>query len=129
MINANRNLNDYHISNQSIRCNRFKKAHESWAFFMQLNRLTIFGNSFRPILSYIHSIKISGLKILVHASICGLLIFIYSCFSSRNIASNYSAENWNSYAGDNTKSRYSTLSQINTQNVSQLKIAWTYRSG
>jgi len=73
-------------------------------------------------------IKISALKTVVHVSIC-VLLFFSSCFSSRNTTSNYSAENWNSYAGDNTKSRYSTLSQINTQNVSQLKIAWTYRSG
>lgn len=56
-----------------------------------------------------------------------LLLLI--CINSRATAQVYAGKNWNAYAGDNTKSRYSTLSQINTQNVGQLKLAWTYRSG
>ena len=36
---------------------------------------------------------------------------------------------WPSYLGDNERSHYSRLKQINAQNVSQLKVAWTYQSG
>lgn len=52
-----------------------------------------------------------------------------SCHTAHKNIFNYAGENWIDYAGDNTKSRYSTLSQVNKQNVNQLKIAWTYRSG
>jgi quinoprotein glucose dehydrogenase len=52
-----------------------------------------------------------------------------ACNTSHKITANYAAENWTEYAGDDTKSRYSTLSQINKQNVSQLKLTWQYRSG
>jgi quinoprotein glucose dehydrogenase len=59
-----------------------------------------------------------------------LVLLIFStCSVAHKTASNYAGKNWNGYAADNTKSRYSTLTQINTQNVKQLKIAWTYRSG
>ncbi|UHG90160.1 PQQ-binding-like beta-propeller repeat protein [Spirosoma oryzicola] len=36
---------------------------------------------------------------------------------------------WAEYNGDGARSHYSALSQINTQNVNQLRIAWTYASG
>ncbi len=36
---------------------------------------------------------------------------------------------WPSYLGDNERSHYSRLKQINAKNVSQLKVAWTYQSG
>jgi len=36
---------------------------------------------------------------------------------------------WRSVSGDPGVTRYSELGQINTSNVSQLKVAWTYRSG
>ncbi len=36
---------------------------------------------------------------------------------------------WSSYLGDNARSHYSSLKQINTRNVNQLKVAWTYQSG
>ena len=36
---------------------------------------------------------------------------------------------WSSYLGDNARSHYSPIKQINTKNVSQLKVAWTYQSG
>jgi quinoprotein glucose dehydrogenase len=69
------------------------------------------------------------LKTLLPVCIFLALLIFYSCSGTRNIAPNYAAQNWDCYAGDNTKSRYSTLTQINTQNVAQLKVAWTYRSG
>lgn len=40
-----------------------------------------------------------------------------------------SDRDWPSYLGDDERSHYSRLSQINTQNVSELEVAWTYRPG
>ena len=37
-------------------------------------------------------------------------------------------ENWLRSQGDNGDSRYSSLTQINCENVSHLQVAWTYRS-
>lgn len=36
---------------------------------------------------------------------------------------------WAAYLGDEHRSHYSTLDQINPQNVAQLQVAWTYESG
>jgi quinoprotein glucose dehydrogenase len=36
---------------------------------------------------------------------------------------------WRSYGGGPTQTRYSPLTQINTQNVASLKVAWTYDTG
>lgn len=36
---------------------------------------------------------------------------------------------WFEYNGDGARSHYSPLTQINTQNVQRLKVAWTYASG
>ena len=36
---------------------------------------------------------------------------------------------WKEYNGDGARSHYSALSQINSENVSRLKVAWTYSSG
>src|SRR4051812_34652069 len=58
-----------------------------------------------------------------------LIIVLPGCHALRSGMKNYAAENWIDYAGDNTKSRYSTLKQVNKQNVGQLKVAWIYRSG
>ena len=40
-----------------------------------------------------------------------------------------SAQEWRSYGGDAGGTRSSSLTQINPQNVSQLKIAWAYHTG
>lgn len=37
--------------------------------------------------------------------------------------------NWNVYRGDNASSGYSALQQINSSNVNQLELAWTYNCG
>ena len=37
--------------------------------------------------------------------------------------------NWASQSGDYSATRYSTLDQINTSNVGQLKVAWTFSTG
>src|SRR5512145_134735 len=36
---------------------------------------------------------------------------------------------WGAYGGDPGGTRHSPLTQINRQNVGQLEIAWTYRTG
>jgi quinoprotein glucose dehydrogenase len=36
---------------------------------------------------------------------------------------------WSVYRGDLGNSAYSALDQINTSNVNQLEVAWTYRTG
>ena len=61
--------------------------------------------------------------------IVSVLVILFSCHGVHKNTAAYSGENWNDYAGDNTKSRYSTLSQVNKENVHQLKVSWTYRSG
>jgi quinoprotein glucose dehydrogenase len=43
--------------------------------------------------------------------------------------SNYKNADWPEYNGDGARSHYSQLAQIDTSNVSKLKIAWTYSSG
>lgn len=37
--------------------------------------------------------------------------------------------NWTAYSRDTTGTRYSPFTQINRDNVDQLKLAWTYRTG
>lgn len=63
------------------------------------------------------------------ALICLIPTLLFSCQLFHKTTTAYSGENWKDYAGDNTKSRYSTLRQVNTNNVGQLQLAWTYRSG
>lgn len=36
---------------------------------------------------------------------------------------------WSSYLGDNERSHFSPLKQINARNVKELQVAWTYQSG
>src|SRR3954464_13197389 len=58
-----------------------------------------------------------------------LPLLLVACIGSHNIAVNYAGENWSHYAADQTASRYSTLTQVNRENVKGLKLAWQYRSG
>lgn len=39
------------------------------------------------------------------------------------------ADDWPTYGGNNAGNRYSKLTQINTQNVKNLTLAWTYETG
>lgn len=52
-----------------------------------------------------------------------LLWLLAACTSDRNAA------DWPSYLGDDGRSHFSHLDQINTANVGSLKVAWTYHSG
>ena len=59
-----------------------------------------------------------------------LFIVVFSCFL---IACRWGNEEdyktWKVYRGDEGGNAYSRLTQINTGNVKQLKVAWTYNSG
>jgi quinoprotein glucose dehydrogenase len=44
-------------------------------------------------------------------------------------ASAATSADWSTYLGDRANSHYSPLKQINTTNVTQLEVAWTYQSG
>ena len=38
-------------------------------------------------------------------------------------------EDWNNYGGTKEMIRYSTLTEVDTSNVQQLQVAWTYNTG
>nr|MCU0353723.1 pyrroloquinoline quinone-dependent dehydrogenase [Cytophagales bacterium] len=48
---------------------------------------------------------------------------------SQNNIPGQSGDDWPEYLGNAARSHYSTLDQINAQNVNQLRVAWTYRTG
>jgi len=55
---------------------------------------------------------------------CSVLIF-FSC--NQKPTTDYSA--WQVYGGNKEANHYSSLNQIDTNNVMQLKVAWTYHTG
>jgi len=52
-----------------------------------------------------------------------ILIFFTACNSTEN-----KYQTWEIYGGDNSRSQYSSLMQIDTNNVKNLKIAWTHNT-
>jgi quinoprotein glucose dehydrogenase len=70
-------------------------------------------------------------RFLLAKSICFILLFVVqiSCSGQQKMTGSYAGKNWTAFAGDNSKSRYSELKEINKQNVKKLQLAWTYRSG
>jgi len=60
-----------------------------------------------------------------------LTIAISSCTSTQSdeFASNSDESGWEVYRGTKKSNQYSALDQVNTQNVNQLEIAWTYQTG
>ena len=60
----------------------------------------------------------------IYLFICGLFFISSSCTTDPT-----EYNNWEHYGGDKTASQYSSLTQINTENVSQLQVAWTYHTG
>ncbi len=54
------------------------------------------------------------------------LLFTLSCSHK---AKEIDYTNWSHYGGPEDGSRYSALTQINKENVSQLQVAWTYHTG
>lgn len=67
--------------------------------------------------------KFYGYKI-VFLKALALLLF-YGCKSGHD--NDY--RNWSGYLGDKSVSHYSSLDEIDTSNVTQLKIAWEYHTG
>jgi quinoprotein glucose dehydrogenase len=61
------------------------------------------------------------------ATLLALSALVTVLISAPNVIE--SNESWPEYNGDGARSHYSALTQINAQNVSQLKVAWTYASG
>ena len=63
-----------------------------------------------------------------------ITVFIFGCDSINQ--GNYddswlgeaAQKEWRFYLGDHASQQYSVLDQINTSNVQQLEVAWTYRS-
>ncbi|MBB3056397.1 outer membrane protein assembly factor BamB family protein [Mucilaginibacter gotjawali] len=60
-----------------------------------------------------------------YLSFLGALCLIYSC--KKHISST-GHSGWSTYAGSKDGNRYSSNNQITLQNVSRLKVAWTYSS-
>src|ERR1051325_6664819 len=61
------------------------------------------------------------------ALLAACLLFVPSCA----VAQTQKATNasWPAYGGDPGGTRFSPATQINKSNVSQLKVAWTFRTG
>lgn len=55
-------------------------------------------------------------------------LIIFSFFYSCNTHHENTNETWSSYLGDKSVSHYSSLHQIDTNNVQQLKLAWVYHT-
>lgn len=61
------------------------------------------------------------------------LLFLGSCVNSgpekNNTSSPTTNVDWRDYGGNKAGNRYSSLTQINTENVKNLKLAWSYDTG
>ena len=57
-------------------------------------------------------------------SVLCLGIFVSSCADSEQAV--FTASDWPAYGGQNNGNRYSTLTQVNRDNVSRLKPAWQF---
>ncbi len=55
--------------------------------------------------------------------------YILSAFLSLAACTHPTDYDWPSYLGDDGRSHFSKLNKINTSNVANLKVAWTYQSG
>jgi len=61
--------------------------------------------------------------------VCLLAIFLSGCAGERPALAESSVGEWLTYGRDPGGSRYAPLAQIARDNVTQLQIAWTYRTG
>ena len=60
------------------------------------------------------------------------LILYTSCSKPSNVKTVGDLDNsrdWGIYRGDQRSNQFSSLEQINAENVQQLEVAWTYRTG
>ncbi len=58
--------------------------------------------------------------------LCFTLLFLVNCKKSNHKAASYVT--WSDYLGDSGRSHFSTLSEITPQNVTDLKVAWSYEA-
>ncbi len=75
----------------------------------------------------ISRLKIRYFQSLLRESPRSLHLCVYLALVSTGIAAE--STDWPSYLGNNERSHYSPLKQINAKNVGQLKVAWTYHAG
>src|SRR5262245_5320887 len=66
------------------------------------------------------------MKLISFSSITPL---IFSCVLVLSCKENQSYSTWSVYRGDKGNSAYSSLDQINRDNINQLEVAWTYHTG
>ena len=57
-----------------------------------------------------------------------LLIFLMFSIACKD-TTRTAYEDWNNYGGTKEMIRYSTLTEVDTANVTQLQVAWTYNTG
>jgi len=74
------------------------------------------------------------MKTLRHAAALAALLLATSAYSlaqnvpyERILHARTEPQNWLTYSGSYTSQQYSPLKQINTKNISQLKVAWIYQ--
>ncbi|HEY5408135.1 MAG TPA: pyrroloquinoline quinone-dependent dehydrogenase, partial [Ginsengibacter sp.] len=58
-----------------------------------------------------------------------LLVTLVCICLLASCASNDNDNGWTMYGGNSNNNHYSSLSQIDTNNVTQLQVAWTYHAG
>jgi quinoprotein glucose dehydrogenase len=68
---------------------------------------------------------------LADFGLCMAGVFVFSCAASRSMAAAapLAPEEWPAYGRDPGGMRYSPLSEINRENVNQLKVAWVFHTG
>ncbi len=64
-----------------------------------------------------------------HQTILLLLVLLASCSKEKAVSDKAYFTTWEHYLGDPERTHFTNLDQINTSNVSNLKLAWTYKSG
>lgn len=57
------------------------------------------------------------------------VILLISCNTKQNDTKTHHWETWSHYLGDPERTHFATLNQIDTLNVQDLELAWTYNSG
>lgn len=67
-------------------------------------------------------------KPFTYVALCFLLLSLQSCQPEKNSTTDDPHANWTNYAGTKSGIRYSSLEQIDLDNIQDLKVAWTYSS-
>lgn len=82
-------------------------------------------NNFDTHKRLINFVKDSKMKLLFPIFLLlSLILGLYACDKVK-----VASEGWRVYLGDEARSHYSTLSQIDTINVSKLSVAWEFKTG